>query len=80
MVDIRATFRQTGIMSKTLTDQIRDAVRQSKLSHYQICQETGINKASMSKFASGKRGLSLAHLDRLAEFLELRIISERKDG
>ena len=65
-------------MSKPLTDQIRDAVRRSKLSHYRICQETGIDKASISKFVSGERGLSLAHLDKLAALLKLRIVSDRK--
>jgi transcriptional regulator with XRE-family HTH domain len=67
-------------MSKSLTDQIRDAVRESKLSRYRICQETGIDKASMSKFVNGERGLSLASLDKLAALLELRVISEREDG
>ncbi len=66
-------------MSKSLTEQIRDAVRGSKLSQYRICQETGIDKASLSKFLSGERGLSLAALDKLATLLKLRIISERED-
>ncbi len=66
-------------MSKPLTDQIRDAVRKSKLSAYHICKETGIDKASMSKFLSGERGLSLAALDKLAALLKLRIVSGRKD-
>jgi len=65
-------------MSDTLTDQIREAVRQSGLTHYRICQETGIDKASMSKFVSGERGLSLAHLDKLAALLGLRITWKRK--
>jgi transcriptional regulator with XRE-family HTH domain len=65
-------------MSKTLTDQIRSAVRESGLTCYQICKETGIDKASMSKFLSGQRGLSLAHLDKLAELLGLRITKGRK--
>jgi transcriptional regulator with XRE-family HTH domain len=66
-------------VSKPLTDQIRDAVRQSKLSRYRMCQETGIDKASMSKFLNGERGLSLAALDKLGALLKLKIISESKD-
>jgi transcriptional regulator with XRE-family HTH domain len=65
-------------MSDTLTDQIREAVRRSELSHYEICRQTGINKASMSRFINGQKGLSLAHLDKLAELLGLRITSTRK--
>jgi len=65
-------------MSNTLTDEIREAVRQSGLTCYQICKETGIQNSSMSRFLSGQRGLSLAHLDKLAALLELRITSKRK--
>ena len=67
-------------MRSTLTDQIREAVKLSKLTSYQICKETGIQNSSMSRFLSGERGLSLAHLDKLAELLGLRIASTRKAG
>jgi transcriptional regulator with XRE-family HTH domain len=64
---------------KTLTDQLRDAVKASKLSHYRLCKETGIDKASFSKFMSGERqGLSIEALNRLAAVLKLKIVSERK--
>ena len=64
---------------KTLADQIRNAVKASKLSHYRICQETGIDKASLSKFMTGDRqGLSMEALNRLAALLKLRIVSDRK--
>jgi len=67
--------------TKTLTDQIRDAVKASKLSHYRLCKETGIDPASMSKFMNGQRdGLSTAALNKLAALLKLRIVSERKDS
>lgn len=67
-------------MSSTLTDQIRDAVKASKLSHYRLCKETGIDKASMSKFMSGQRsGLSMDALNKLADLLKLRIVVQRKD-
>jgi transcriptional regulator with XRE-family HTH domain len=61
-----------------LTDQIRDTVKRSQLTRYEICRQTGIDKASMSKFASGQRGLSLAHLDKLATLLGLRIVISKK--
>jgi hypothetical protein len=65
-------------MSNSLTDQIREAVRRSELSDYEICRRTGINKASMSRFVNGHGGLSLANLDKLAELLDLRITTTRK--
>jgi transcriptional regulator with XRE-family HTH domain len=68
-------------MSKSLTDQIREAVKQSGLTQHRICRQTGIDPASMSNFVSGKRGISLAHLDTLAAFLGLQITTtKRKDN
>lgn len=65
-------------MSDSLTDQIREAVRRSELTHYEICRRTGILNSSMSRFVNGHGGLSLANLDKLAELLGLRITSTRK--
>ncbi len=65
-------------MSKLLSDQIRDAVRKSGLSGYRICEKTGIEPASLSRFLSGERGMSLASLDKLAALLRLKIVVERK--
>ena len=54
---------------KTLTDQIRDAVKASKLSHYRLCKETGIDKASFSRFMSGERqGLSTEAIESPGRF------------
>jgi transcriptional regulator with XRE-family HTH domain len=67
-------------MSDSLTDQIREAVKASKLSHYRICKETGIDKASLSKFMSGERqGLSMEALNRLAAVLKLKVVPEEKE-
>ncbi len=64
--------------AKLLTDQIRDAVKVSKLSHYRLCKETGIDKASLSKFMSGERpGLSMDALNKLAALLKLRVVTDR---
>jgi transcriptional regulator with XRE-family HTH domain len=64
--------------TKSLTDQIREAVKASKLSHYSICKATGIDKASISRFMSRQRhGLSMDALNKLAAVLKLRIVSDR---
>jgi transcriptional regulator with XRE-family HTH domain len=68
---------------KRLSDQIRAAVDDSGLSRYRICQEIGLNQAAMSRFMSGKGGLSMDTLDHLAEVLGLQITTgptDRKDG
>jgi transcriptional regulator with XRE-family HTH domain len=67
-------------MSNSLTDQIREAVKNSGLSQQQICEQAGIDKGSLSRFVTGERGLSFSHLDKLAEVLGLRITTTKRKG
>jgi hypothetical protein len=62
---------------KKLSDQIRAFVDSSGHSRYEICKATGLDQGAMSHFIAGRRGLSLDSLDKLAEFLNLRIVSTR---
>ena len=59
----------------SLSDELRQAVERSGLSRYSICQQTGIDQGSMSKFISGERGLAIESIDKLAELLGLHICS-----
>ena len=61
-----------------LSDQIRQAVRKSRLSQYAISKATGIDKATMSRFMSGERGLPMKTLDRLADFLHMNIVTGKR--
>lgn len=56
-----------------LSDQIRQAVDRSGLSRYRICKMLGLAEATMSRFMNGQGGLSMAHLDALADLLDLNI-------
>ena len=59
---------------KPLSDQLRRAIRESGLSRYAICKATDIDQSAMSKFLAGRVGLSLASVDRLADFLGLKLV------
>ncbi|MCB9875821.1 MAG: helix-turn-helix transcriptional regulator [Planctomycetaceae bacterium] len=61
-----------------MTDQMRQAIDDSGLTRYRIAQDTGIDESTLAKFYNGKRGLSLENLDRLFEYLGLRIVMDRK--
>ena len=63
---------------KRLSDQIRQRVRESGYSGYAICKATGLDKGQLSHFLAGHRGLSLASLDILAEFLGLEVVCKSK--
>ena len=64
--------------SKKMTDQVRQAIDDSGLTRYRIAQDTGIDESTLAKFFHGTRGLSLDNLDRLCDYLGLRIVAERK--
>ena len=63
-----------------LTDQLRQAIDDSGLTRYRIAKETGVSEATLSKFHLGQRGLSMAAMDRLGEYLQLTINLGRKPG
>ncbi len=64
-------------MRKSFSDELRTAIDESGLTRYGICQAAGIDKASMSKFMTGERGLGMESIDKLAELLGLHIMSDR---
>jgi transcriptional regulator with XRE-family HTH domain len=61
-----------------LSDQVRRAVHASGRSRYAICKALGLAQATMSRFMSGKGGLSMQHLDALADLLDLNITAGGK--
>ena len=65
---------------KRFTDQIRAAADNSSMSRYRIWQLTGISQATLSKFMSGKGGMSLEGLDALAKVLRLEVTVRNRKG
>ncbi len=63
---------------RTLGDQLRRAIKATDLSRYVICQATGIDQSSMSKFMAGQVGLGLPSLEQLVGFLDLELTPRRK--
>ena len=68
--------RIINVMAKNrvkLSDQVRQAVEASGVSHYAIGKAMQIDKSAFSRFMSGRAGLSLTKLDALADVLGLDI-------
>lgn len=65
-------------MTTKLSDEIRDAVRSSGWTCYRISQATGISQATLSRFMSGKAGLSMAYLDIVGELLGIHVVKTTK--
>jgi len=62
---------------KKLSDQLRAAIDASEMTRYRIALEAEIDHATLSRFMSGKGGLSVDGMDRLAETLGLELTERR---
>jgi hypothetical protein len=63
---------------KPLSEQVRQAIDDCGLSRYRIAQDTGIDESALGKFYNRKRGFTTETLDLLGEYLQLRIVMDRK--
>ncbi len=61
-----------------ISDHIRDAIQSADVTRYRISVETGINEATLSRFMSGKGGMSVETLDKLGEYLGLEIVKKKR--
>jgi transcriptional regulator with XRE-family HTH domain len=62
----------------TLQDQLRRIIDKSGMSRYEIANAAGLDHATMSRFYTGERGLSMAALESLAEVLKIKLISAKR--
>ena len=63
----------SGSVSGRLSQALRDALRASDKSMYQIAQDAGVSQIVVSRFLSGERDIRMATADKLAEALGLRL-------
>lgn len=59
-------------------DTIRRAIETGGKTRYRLSKETGIDQAQLSRFMSGKEGVSMENMERLVEALGLEIIIRPK--
>lgn len=61
----------------SLEKQIKDAIRQSGLTGGQICKQSGINKAALSRFMNGERSITLDSAEKLCELFNLELTAKK---
>ncbi len=61
-----------------ILDAICDAIEASDKTRYRIAKDTGISQTQLSRLMSGERGLSIAALETLVDYLGLEIIIRPK--
>lgn len=60
----------------TITDRLRQAIRESGLPMLTLATETGIQRASLIRFARGDQSLRLDIADRLAVYFGLELVAK----
>jgi hypothetical protein len=65
-------------VAKLFSEQLRQAITDSDLSHYAICKACGINAGNFSKFMAGKIGLSIEKIDSVSALIGLTVILDLK--
>ena len=77
---MRLTFPILAFMTstKSLSQQLREAIIKSGISRYEISKQTGVSQAALSRFVLGKRGLSVKAMDAIGLFLGLSITKRRR--
>ena len=66
--------------AERLSEQVRQAVRDSGRTQYALSEELGLPRSMLSRFMRGERGLSMSVLDRLGVLLDLRISAGERRG
>lgn len=61
----------------TLSAQLREAIQSSELSMLAVARGADLDKATMSRFMNGHRGLRLDAVDKIGVLLGLRLVSEK---
>ena len=61
-----------------LTKIITTAIRSSDQTPYSIAKGAGVARSQLSRLLSGERGLSVETLEKVADYLGLRITIEQK--
>jgi plasmid maintenance system antidote protein VapI len=63
---------------RTVSEALRKAIRESGLNAMELARATGVDNAALYRFLSDERGLTLASVDRLAEYLGLELTQKRR--
>lgn len=68
---------KTGSVSETIIDAIHAASLTGSV--YEIAKRSGVHESILSRFLSGKQGITLNTVDKLAEALGLRLVRSEPD-
>ena len=65
--------RGAAASTDSLSDALKQAIRSSDQSEYQIAKSAGVSQIVISRFLSGERDIRMATADKLADTLGLKL-------
>lgn len=65
--------RGTAASPDSLSETLKQAIRNSDQSEYQIAKSAGVSQIVISRFLSGERDIRMATADKLAQALGLKL-------
>ena len=60
-------------IAMTLSEQVREAIRECGMTVYQLAFVVKVEETSLRRFLNGETGLSQAAIDRIGEALKLKL-------
>ena len=63
--------------SKTITEQLRQYIKDSGISTYRLEREVGIHNSVLSRFLREERGMGLEAVDTLGKYFKLRLVQDK---
>ncbi len=61
----------------TMSDQVRQAIKQCGLTRYAISKQTSLTEGALSRFMSGQRDMTLRTLETIAQVIGVRLVVGR---
>ena len=65
------------ITMTTMSDQVREAIKASGLTRYEIAKQSGVTEGALSRFMAGERDMTLRTLERIASLIGVRLTVSR---
>jgi plasmid maintenance system antidote protein VapI len=64
----------------TITEVLKNAIVESRISYKALSRETGVARASIQRFIDGRQSIRLDMADRLAAYFGLRLLMKTRNG
>lgn len=65
------------LVMTTMSDRVREAIKTSGLTRYQIAKQSGVTEGALSRFVAGERDMTLRTLERIAPLIGVRLTVSR---